>query len=136
VAAGSAHASRFHPNSYNIVSIDLGSCTSTVQEYRYRLDDGVFDPVEVIRAPCELGGQIPGGAEELADAITATAAAAAPYAEYMTALLLGEKDEIPLRIDGRLMFITSGMARNSDPEQAATALEFLTLPRTRFHPDT
>ena len=26
VAAGSAHASRFHPNSYNIVSIDLVSC--------------------------------------------------------------------------------------------------------------
>lgn len=127
VAAGSAHASRFYPNSYNIVSIDLGACMSTVQEYRYRLDDGVFDPVEVIRAPCELGGPFPGGAEELADAITATAAAAAPYAGYMTALLLGEKDEIPLRIDGGLMFITSGMARNSDPEQAATALEFLTL---------
>jgi hypothetical protein len=127
VAAGSGHASRFYPNSYNIVSIDLGACTTIVQEYRYRLDDGVFEPAEPIRAPCELGGQIPGGAEELADAITAAAAVAAPYAGYMAALLLGEKEEIPLRINGRIMFITSGVARDSDPEQAATALEFLTL---------
>jgi predicted MPP superfamily phosphohydrolase len=127
VAAGSAHTSRFYPNSYNIVSIDLGVCTSIVQEYRYQLDDGVFEPAEVIRAPCELGGQIPGDVNELAHAITAAVAAAAPYAGYMAALLLGEKEEIPLRIDGRLMFIASGMARDSDPEQAATALDFLTL---------
>ena len=127
VAAGSAHASRFYPNSYNIVSIDLGTCTSIVQEYRYRIDGGVFEPAEVIPAPCELGGQIPGGAEELTNAITAAAEAAAPYAGYMAALLLGEKDEIPMRIDGKSMFITPGLARDSDPEQAATALEFLTL---------
>ncbi len=98
-----------------------------MQEYRYRLDDGVFEPADVIRAPCELGGQIPGDADELAHAITAASTAATPYAGYMAALLLGEKEEIPLRIDGRLMFITSSMARNSDPDQAAIALDFLTL---------
>jgi 3',5'-cyclic AMP phosphodiesterase CpdA len=127
VAAGSAHTSRFHPNSYNIVSVDLAAGTCAVHEYRYGLEERVFEPVTVIDAPCELGGQIPGSRADLAGALTSAAPDAAPYASYMAALLLGEKEEIPLRIDERIMFITAGMARNSDPQQAAPALDFLAL---------
>lgn len=45
----------------------------------------------------------------------------------MAALLLGQKEEIPLEIEGAIMFVTSSMARDSDAEQAAPALAFLGL---------
>jgi 3',5'-cyclic AMP phosphodiesterase CpdA len=127
VAAGSAHASRFHPNSYNLVSVDFAAGTCTVHEYRYRLEERLFKPAAVIDAQCELGGQILGNRTEIAAALTSAAPDAAPYAGYMAALLLGEKEEIPLRIDEHIMFIAAGMARDSDPQQATPALEFLAL---------
>ncbi|MCW3033358.1 MAG: hypothetical protein JWM60_1703 [Solirubrobacterales bacterium] len=127
VAAGSAHGSRFHPNSYNIVTVDLATGSSAVAEYRYNVEDGEFAAEPVIRTPCDLGGEIPGTGPELSAAIAASAPEASPFAGYMAALLLGEKEEIPLEIDGAIMFVTSSMAHDSDAEQAAPALAFLGL---------
>jgi 3',5'-cyclic AMP phosphodiesterase CpdA len=127
VAAGSAHASRFHPNSYNIVSVDLASGTSLVAEYRYQVLEGTFQAAPVIHTPCELGGEIPGTAEELAGAMSAIAPEASRYAGYLAALLLGQKDEIPMVIDGMVMFVTPSLAAASDLEQAEAASRFLSL---------
>jgi predicted phosphodiesterase len=136
VAAGSAHASRFYPNSYNIVSVDLAAGLSTVHQYTYRLEDHMFEPGATIQTRCELGGDVPGTSEDLVDAIAASAANASEYAGYMAALLLGQKDEIPLEMDGKIIFVTSGMARDSDPDQAATANAFLGLRNLlRLHRD-
>jgi hypothetical protein len=73
VAAGSGHASRFYPNSYNIVGIDLAAGVSFVHEYRYRLEEQVLEPGAAIQTPCELGQGIPGTREDLIDAIAASA---------------------------------------------------------------
>jgi hypothetical protein len=127
VAAGSAHAGRFHANSYNIVSVDLAAGSSSVAEYRYQVQEGKFAARPIVQTPCELGGEIPGTGEDLATAIAASAAEAGRFAGYMAALLLGQKDEIPLEIEGAIMFVTSSMARDSDAEQAAPALAFLGL---------
>lgn len=127
VAAGSAHASRFHPNSYNVVSVDLAAGASSVRKYTYRALNGVFEEAPVIMTPYELGGEIPGTGEELSGVIAAVAPQAAQYAGYMAALLLGEKDEIPMVISGTVTFVTSAMARGSDPDQAAPATAFLAL---------
>jgi hypothetical protein len=45
----------------------------------------------------------------------------------MAALLLGQKDEIPLEVDGKIIFVTSNMGRDSDPDQTAPANAFLGL---------
>jgi hypothetical protein len=127
VAAGSAHASRFHPNSYNIVTVDLASGTSLVAEYRYEVLEGTFQAAPVIHTPCELGGEMPGTAEELAGAMSAIGPEASQYAGYLAALLLGQKDEIPMVIDGKVMFVTPSLAAASDPEQAEAASRFLSL---------
>ncbi len=127
VAAGSAHASRFHPNSYNVVSVDLAAGASSVREYTYRVQDGVFEEAPAIVTPCELGGEIPGTGEELSGAIAAVAPQAVQYAGYMAALLLGQKEEIPIVIDSTVTFVTPAMARDSDPDQAAPASAFLAL---------
>lgn len=127
VGAGSAHASRFHPNSYNVVSVDLAAGASSVREYTYRVQDGVFEEAPAIVTPCELGGEIPGTGEELSGAIAEVAPQAVQYAGYMAALLLGQKEEIPMVIDSTVTFVTSAMARDSDPDQAAPATAFLAL---------
>jgi predicted MPP superfamily phosphohydrolase len=127
VAAGSANASRFHPNSYNIVDVDLAAGTSSVAEYRYQVLEGTFQSAPVIQTPCELGGEIGGTGEELAGAISACVPEAARYAGYLAALLLGEKQEIPVVIDGTVMFVTPSMATDSDPDQAMPATRFLSL---------
>ena len=127
VAAGSAHASRFYSNSYNIAGVDLAAGLSTVHQYTYRLEDHVFEPGATIQTRCELGGDIPGTSGDLVDAIVASAANASEYAGYMAALLLGQKDEIPLELDGKIIFVTPSMARDSDPDQTAEADAFLGL---------
>lgn len=127
VAAGSAHASRFHPNSYNVVSVDLAAGASSVHEYTYRVQDGVFEEAPAIVTPCELGGKIPGTGEELSGAIAAVAPQAAQYAGYMAALLLRQKEEIPMVIDSTVTFVTPTMACDSDPDQVVPATAFLAL---------
>jgi predicted MPP superfamily phosphohydrolase len=127
VAAGSAHASRFYPNSYNIVSLDLGAGVAFVHEYRYQVDDAVFEAVQPIDAPCQLGGAIPGTLGDLADAIDASDASVAEYANYMAALLLGQKAEIPMLIGDTVTFVSTHIARDIDPNQAAPAITFLRL---------
>ena len=127
VAAGSAHASRFYPNSYNILSVDLASGTSLVAEYRYQVLEGTFQPAPVIHTPCELGGEIPGTADEIAGAISAIVPEAGRFARYLAALLLGQKEEIPMVIDGAVMFVPASLAAVSDADQAETASSFLSL---------
>ena len=127
VAAGSAHAGRFYPNSYNIVRLDLGAGISTVHPYTYRQDSRVFEPSSPITAPCVLGGEIPGTSQDLVEAITTATPSVARFAPYMTALVLGQKDEIPLQIAGSVDFVPSGVAQESDPGQAGPAIAFLGL---------
>lgn len=127
VAAGSAHAGRFYPNSYNIVCLDLGAGLSTVYPYTYRPEERMFEPAHAIQAPCALGGEIPGTPEDLAQAIRTATPSVGRFAYYMAALLLGQKDEIPLQISGSVEFVSWGVASESDPIQAAPALAFLGL---------
>jgi len=48
-------------------------------------------------------------------------------ANYLAALILGQKDEIPIQIEGRVEFVSSEAALKADPEQSAPAGRFLTL---------
>jgi predicted MPP superfamily phosphohydrolase len=127
VAAGSAHAGRFYPNSYNVVCLDLGEGISTIHTYTYRQEERIFEPTQPVQTACRLGGEIPGTAEDLAEAITMSAPSVGDFAVYMAALLHGDKDEIPFRIAGEIKFIPAIVAYKSDPDQAAPARAFLGL---------
>jgi len=127
IAAGSAHAGRFYPNSYNIVTLDLGAGISTVYPRMYRPEARAFEAAAPLESPCALGGEIPGTPQDLSEAMVAAAPSVADFAGYMTDLLLGLKDEIPLRVEGAIEFVPASIAPASDPAQTAAAVAFLRL---------
>jgi hypothetical protein len=45
----------------------------------------------------------------------------------MAAILQGEKGEIPIQLDAKVVFVSLDLARDADPEQAAPAIAFLGL---------
>ncbi len=128
VAAGSSHASRFCPNSYNLITLNLGTAISTIHTYRYGFNARAFDHDAPIDAPCRLfQGKPPWTAEELAAALTTAAPSHGSFSRYMAALLMGQKDELPILIDTKVDFRSSGVVMEADPEQAAPAIAFLAL---------
>ncbi len=128
VAAGSSHASRFYPNSYNLITLNLGTAMAVIHTYRYDAEARKFDDYSSIDSPCRLfQGKPPWTADELAAALSAAAPSHSPFSHYMAAILLGQKDELPIMIDGRVEFLSSGVVTETDPEHAASALAFLAL---------
>lgn len=127
VAAGSAHAGRFYSNSYNIVSVNLASGLATIQAFDYVPDQRRFAPREPISTPCPLGGEIVCSAAELAAALTAAMPAEAESASYLAALILRQKDEIPIPLEGNIEFVPSEAALKADPDRSVVASQFLAL---------
>jgi predicted MPP superfamily phosphohydrolase len=127
VAAGAAHAGRFYANSYNIVSVNLATGLATIQAFDYVPDQRLFAPREPVLAPCQLGGELDCSAADLAAALKAVMPAETQGENYLSALILGQKDEIPIQIEGEIEFVPSETALKADPDQSAAAGHFLAL---------
>ncbi len=128
IAAGSAHAGRFYPNSYNLVALNLGTATVTIHAYSYGVEARRFDHQSSIETRCRLfQGEPPWTADELAAALSDAAPPHAQFSHYMAALLLGQKDELPVLIDAKVDFLNSDVVTAVDPAQAAPAIAFLAL---------
>ena len=128
IAAGSSHASRFYPNSYNLIALNLVTSLSTIHVYTYKVDTRSFEHHSSIDTPCRLfEGKLPWTGEELASAIDESAPSFVDISRFMAALLLGQKDELPIRINGKVAFVSSQLAREAVPEQAEPAIAFLGL---------
>ena len=128
VAAGSSNAGRFYPNSYNLVTLNLGTAIATIHAYRYGVETRAFDHHSSIDAPCRLFQvKLPWTAEELAAALSVAAPSLGAFSHYMAAILLGQKDELPILIDTTVEFLSPDLVTETDPEQAAPAIVFLAL---------
>ena len=124
VAAGSGHASRFYRNSYNMISLDLGSGECTVSQFEFSAEQGRYDHSKDITAQISLKGKMPGDLATLHEAISQVVPSAHAYAGYMSGLLMGHFQEVPVRIAGMLAMMVPVAAGDSRPEEA---LAFLTL---------
>jgi len=87
----------------------------------------VFEPSSPDHRTMRSGRGDSRTSQDLVEAITTATPGVAEFAPYMTALLLGQKDEIPLHISGSVDFVPSGVAQGSDPAQAGPAMAFLGL---------
>ena len=128
VAAGSAHATRFFPNSYTLVDLDLGNAKCSVSSIRYDSTQGRYAPEPSVGARVVLQGSLPGTAEDLAAALVSNAHAPASMAPYLVALILGDKTEIPVKIGDRVEFRALQVAQSVLDEELLIAQEFLKLP--------
>lgn len=125
IAAGASHASRFHDNSYNIITIDpaMGDCK--VQCYQYRHAIARFDLRNTETVNVSFQGSIHGTRSEFADTIRRNVPEAAQFDDFMAGLLVGELNEIPLLVEGRVTFAASTMAPEfMDDESLVSVRQF------------
>ena len=104
LAAGASFETRQSPNAYYIVRLDLLRAVRTVESFQYSSTKGIFSrasskdhPVEV--APigtCSVG--------ELATAMQTYCSVLAPWAHYLSALVLKHKAEFPIPVQNSYTF--------------------------------
>lgn len=124
VAAGSGHANRFFRNSYNLISLDLGSGKCTVSLFEFSADLGRYHHVRDVSASIPLKGKMPGDLASLQEAICQCIPIAEPYAGYMSSLLMGHSQEVPVQIDG-VMGLFARDVEGTSP--SGESLDFLNL---------
>ena len=96
LAAGAAYETRQSPNSYSIVTLDLLRATRTVKTIRYNPDEGLFSFESPEQYRIEVAPSDTCSISDLADAMNAYDPALAPWAYYLSALLLERKAELPI----------------------------------------
>lgn len=133
VAAGAGHASRFYRNSYNLVSLDLGSGDCTVSTFEYSANQIRYNHCGNTTAKMSLNGKMPCDMATLYGVICDAVPSAHAYAGYMCGLLFGYFEEIPVHVAGMKAMVVPDSVSDSIPDEA---LAFLGLRnRLRLYDD-
>lgn len=119
VAAGAGYAGRDFDNCYSLVTVDPRASTCTTSTFLYDGRAGRFRASESITVPIHFRGETPGTLADLADSIARLADSAQSIASYLAALLDGSASEVPVRVDGRILFASPELV--SDEEDAELA---------------
>lgn len=96
LAAGASYDTRQSHNSYSTVTLDLMRATQTVETIQYNPSDGLFSLASSNQCRFEVAPADTCSVSDLADAAKAYAPALAPWAHYLSALLLERKAELPI----------------------------------------
>lgn len=127
---------RFYGNAYNLIDLDLGTGSVSVQVFLYDPSYGRYEAGPVSSATVEFARAFPGTRTELRDALSAAAAEASRYQDYFVSLILGEKDEVPVLVRGTVEFLVPGAARELVGSEVLPAEQFLRLRNLlRLHGD-
>ena len=126
VAAGSSHASRHYENSYNLVEFEVGTGECRVRRFEYKPGSGGFEEIPSTKHRMTMGGTLPAESGEIAEALRGIEPAVHPYADYLAALLVGDMNEVPIKLnDGSCTFAS----RDYPSEfQFAEIKDFLRIP--------
>ena len=109
ISAGSSHASRYYENSYNLIEFDVGDAICRVRRFEYKPESGMFNEILATDYSISLGRTLSEEAGEIADIIRDIQPAVVPYADYLAALLVGDMNEVPIKMDeGSWIFASRG----------------------------
>ena len=126
VAAGSSHVSRFFQNSYNLVEFDIGSAECRVRTFEYMTGPGAFTELSPLKHVIPLGTSNIAESADIAAVLRGIDASVHPYADYLAALLTGEMNEVPIRLDdGNWIFASRDFPAEF---QFGEVREFLRIP--------
>ena len=126
MAAGSSHASRYYENSYNLVEFEVGSAECRIRRFVYMTEPGVFTELPASTYGITLRGTPVTGSGEIAAILREVDPSVHPYADYLAALLTGEMNEVPIKLDDKNWIFAS---RDFPMEfQFAEVREFLRIP--------
>lgn len=126
VAAGASYAGRQFRNSYAHIVIDLSRSICRVTTVIH--EAGTFVQLPPVEFPVVLRGQLADSATALAADIAVVSPIAAPFQNYLASLLLGSTAELPVRIDGRALFVAeSVLGQSEDLDLAEAGKRYLEL---------
>ena len=128
LAAGASFESRSAHNSYTVVTFDPLYAKTDVTFIRYDPTNGAFSFHSDRSYPHQMDAAVTCGIGELADALGAYCPAVVDFSYYLAALLVESAAEVPISVDGGVVFGTvSFMQQQPDSELKAAALDFLTV---------
>lgn len=128
ISAGASYAWRQFQNSYSIVTVDVSAASCKIVTYMYNSHAGDFRPQREDRHGIRFRGELPGEPSDCAIAIRGLGAEAELLSPYLAALLYRKIGEMPIPLNGTVLFASSDMLNEvDDPEYAATAKEIIAL---------
>lgn len=119
IAAGAGHAGREFDNCYSVVTFEPKASTCQVSCCLYDGRTGRFRAAEPVSIPIRLRGEIPGSMAELADSIGDLVPEAKSLSPYLASLLHGSTSDVPICVDGRILFALPHLLRELDDAQSA-----------------
>jgi UDP-2,3-diacylglucosamine pyrophosphatase LpxH len=119
VAAGAGYAGRDFDNSYAVISVDPTDSTCVVRTFTYQNRSGKFQATEPIAHPLKLRGSLPGDLRQLVEAISSLGTCESAVAPYLSAVLSEMMAEVPMTLDGRVIFASTQVLPRA--EEAASA---------------
>lgn len=96
LTAGASFETRHSANSYSVVRLDLHAATRTVTNVRFNPATGTFSNAEPTSYVMEIAPSGRCSVAELANALASFHTALAPWANYLAAVLLERKTELPI----------------------------------------
>ena len=96
LTSGASFETRHSNNSYSVVQLDLHAATRIVTNVRFNPATGTFSNAEPTSYVMEIAPSGRCSVAELANALASFHAALAPWANYLAAVLLERKTELPI----------------------------------------
>ena len=112
VAAGASFKSRHTHNAYSLVSLDVMRAARTVKTIQYKPTDGAFSYKSEATFPLVINPVALCATGELGQAIEAYRPALAPFAFYLSALLLEAQAEFPIAVGNTYPFGSLDLLRD------------------------
>ena len=123
VAAGATHVSRVFRNSFTVVSVQLDTGDCRIEHRDFSQQGAKYELSATTSATVALKGEIPGGPGELLNALAAVVPEAKEFAGYMSGLISGLFEEVPVELNGSFAFLAPGSIGATSP----VTREFLSL---------
>jgi len=128
ISAGASYAWRQFENSYSIVTVDVSAASCKIVTYTYNSHAGDFRPHREDEHGLRFRGELPGDPSDCAIAIRSLGAEAEQLAPYLAALLYRKIAEMPITLNGTVLFASSEMLSEvDDADYVASAKGMLAL---------
>ena len=116
VAAGATHVSRTFRNSFTVVSVELDTGRCRIEHRDFSQQNARYELSGTTSATVALRGEIPGGPGELREALANVVPEAKEFAGYMSGLIAGLFEEVPVELNGLYAFVVAGSIGATSPE--------------------
>ena len=130
LAAGASFESRESHNTYTLIAFDPLHALTEVTFVQYNPTESEFSYESNSTYSHEVSATVPCSIQELASALELYCPTMLDVSYYLSALLLGDMSDVPIRIDNAIVFGTAGLlAKQTETKLATTTAAFLTVRR-------